>query len=777
MKTKLIPGLLAALFASSAFAFSPFTVKDIRIEGIQRTEAGTVFSYLPVKVGDTLTDGKAAAAVKALFATGFFKDVRLEVDGDVLVVVVDERPAISQIDFAGIKEFDKDQLKKGLKEVGLAESRIFDRSLLERAEQELKRQYLSRGYYGVKVTTTVTPLERNRVSLNFTVDEGDKATIKQINIVGNESFKEKDLRELMALGTSGLMSWYTKNDQYSKQKLSADLESLRSFYLNQGYVEFAIDSTQVSITPDKKDIYITVSITEGGKYQLSSIKLAGDLKLPEAELKKLVVLKPGETFSREKLTETTKNITDRLGNEGYAFANVNAVPELDKEKHQVAFTVFVDPGRRVYVRRLNIAGNSRTKDEVIRRESRQMENAWYDADKINKTKKRVDRLGFFEEVNVETPAVPGTTDQVDVNLAVKEKPTGNMMIGAGFSSSEKLVLSAGIQQNNLFGSGNNVAFQVNSGKINKVYSLSFTDPYYTVDGISRGFDVYQRNVDSAALSTVAFYKTSSIGGGVRYGIPIGEDDSITAGLSIDRTDVYTDSTSPQLYRDFVAKFGDSISGAAHVNTLQTTLGWAKDQRDSFLYPTSGTYRRAVAEVTLPASQNSLRFVRGTYQHQVFIPVGRDYSLMLNGDVGYAKGYGGQTLPFFKNFYAGGIGSVRGFSTSSLGPRLTDTAGNLLNVGGNRRLVGNAEFLMPMPGMGKDKSVRLSAFLDAGQVWGVDQLTGADEKVRLSDLRYSTGVALTWSSPMGPMKFGFANPLKKKEGDSIQRFQFQMGSVF
>ncbi len=774
MKTKLIPGLLAALFASSAFAFSPFTVKDIRIEGIQRTEAGTVFSYLPVKVGDMLTDGKAAAAVKALFATGFFKDVRLEVDGNVLVVVVDERPAISQIEFVGIKEFDKEQLKKGMKEVGLAESRIFDRSLLDRAEQELKRQYLSRGYYGVKVTTTATPLERNRVSLNFNVDEGDKATIKQINIVGNESFKEKELRELMALGTSGMMSWYSKNDQYSKQKLSADLESLRSFYQNQGYLEFAIDSTQVSITPDKKDIYLTVSITEGGKYHLSSIKLAGDLKLPEDELKKLVVLKPGETFSREKLTETTKNITDRLGNEGYAFANVNAVPELDKEKHQVAFTVFVDPGRRVYVRRLNIAGNTRTKDEVIRRESRQMENAWYDAEKINRTKKRVDRLGYFEEVNVETPAVPGTTDQVDVNLGVKEKPTGNIMLGAGFSSSEKLVLTAGVQQNNLFGTGNNVGFQINSGKINQVYSLSFTDPYYTVDGVSRGFDIYKRNVNSSALSTVAYYKTSSIGGGVRYGIPIGEDDSISAGLSFDRTDVYTDSTSPSQYIDFVKAFGNGSD--SHVNTFQTTLGWAKDMRDSFLYPTSGTYRRAVAEVTLPVGQSALRFVRGTYQHQIFIPILRDYSLFLNGDVGYAKGYGGQTLPFFKNFYAGGIGSVRGFSTSSLGPRVTDSSGNLLNVGGNRRLVGNAEFLMPMPGMGKDKSVRLSAFLDAGQVWGRDD-TGTEQKFALSDIRYSTGVALSWNSPMGPLKFSFANPLKKKEGDNVQRFQFQMGSVF
>lgn len=775
MKTKLIPGLLAALFASSALAFSPFTVKDIRIEGIQRTEAGTVFSYLPVKVGETLTDDKAAAAVKALFATGFFKDVRLEIEGNVLVVVLDERPAISQVDFAGIKEFDKDQLRKGLKEVGLAESRIFDRSILDRAEQELKRQYLTRGYYAVQIKTTVTPMERNRVSLNFSVTEGDVAKIKQINIVGNESFKESLLIEQMALSTGNWISWYTKNNQYSKQKLSADLESLRSFYLNQGFLEFSVDSTQVSISPDKKDIYLTIGVTEGGRYFVSSLKIAGDLKIPEEELRKLVTVKPGEVYSREKLGETTKNITDRLGNEGYAFANVNAVPELDKEKRQVSFTVFVDPGRRVYVRRLNISGNTKTRDEVVRRESRQMENAWYDAERISRTKKRVDRLGFFEEVNVETPAVPGTTDQVDVNLNVKEKATGNMMVGAGYSTSEKIILTAAVQQNNLFGSGNNVALQVNSGSINKVYSLSFTDPYYTVDGISRGFDVYKRNVNSTSLTTVAYYKTSSIGGGVRYGIPIGEDDSITAGLSFDRTEVVTDATSPLLYRDFVTKFGNGL--VANVNSYQTSLGWAKDERDSFIWPTSGTYRRAVAEVSVPIGAGALRFVRATYQHQKFIQFGRDYSLLLNGDIGWAKGYGGQVLPFFKNFYAGGIGSVRGFDTSSLGPRWVDSSGNNLNVGGNRKLVGNAEFLMPMPGMGKDRSVRLSAFVDGGWVWGTSQVDGTEEKIKLSDLRYSAGAAVSWNSPMGPIKFSIATPLKKKSTDNVQRVQFQLGSIF
>ncbi|MDD5297686.1 MAG: outer membrane protein assembly factor BamA [Rhodocyclaceae bacterium] len=782
MKIKLLSGLLSALFASTAFAFIPFTVKDIRIEGIQRTEAGTVFSYLPVKVGETMTDEKASAAVKALFATGFFKDVRLEIENEVLVVVLDERPAIANVEFVGIKAFDKDQLKKGLKEVGLAESATFDRALLEKAEQELKRQYLSHGNYGVKITTTVTPLERNRVGLNFTVDEGEVAKIKQINIVGNESFKDKELLQSFALGTTGWLSWYSKNDQYSKQKLSGDLEKLRSFYLDQGYIEFSVDSTQVSISPDKQDIYITVSVTEGKKFNVSSVKLAGDLKLPEEELKKLVAIKPGETFSREKLTLTTKNLTDRLGNEGYAFANVNAVPELDKAKSEVAFTLFVDPGRRVYVRRLNVAGNTRTRDEVIRREARQMEGAWYDGDKINMSRKRVDRLGYFESVNVETPAVPGTTDQVDVNMTVKEKPTGSIMLGAGFSSSEKLVLSGSVSQNNVFGSGNSLAVQVNSGSINKTYSLSFTDPYYTKDGVARGFDLYKRNVDSSALSTTSYYKTSSIGAGVRYGFPISEDDAISAGLSFDSTKVSisTDPAvpSPQQYINFVNQWAGTGAADATVNTFLSTVGWAKDERDSLIWPTQGSLRRLVGQLTLPIGAKSMRYYTGTAQYQKFFPIGRDYALMVNGEAGYAKGYGGQPLPFFKNFYAGGIGSVRGYESSSLGPHQYDSTGadTGLSMGGNRRLVVNAEFLMPMPGMGQDRSVRLSGFVDGGQVWGVDA-TGVQEKMSVKDMRFSTGLGVSWNSPMGPIKFTLAKPLNKKVDDKTQMFQFQMGNVF
>lgn len=762
MKRSVLAGLLAALLTSGAAAFDPFVVRDIRVEGIQRTEAGTVFSYLPVKVGDTLTEDKAAQAIKALFATGFFKDVRLEVEGNVLVVFVEERPAIASLEFIGVKAFEKDNLRKGLREVGLAESRIFDRSLVERAEQELKRQYLSQGYYAAQVTTTVTPLERNRVGITFAVEEGDIAKIRQINIVGAKAFKEKELLEQFTLTTPGWLTWYTKNDQYSKQKLSADLETLRSWYLDRGFIEFAIESTQVMITPDKQDIYITINIHEGERYTVSSVKLAGELLLPEEELLKLVTIKPGSLFSREQVTATTKAIAERLGNDGYAFANVNAAPELDKEKKQVAFTLFIDPGRRVYVRRIQVQGNTRTRDEVIRREMRQMEAAWYDGEKINKSRTRVDRLGYFDEVTVETPAVPGTTDQVDVVMNVKEKPTGNLMLGAGLSSSEGLVFSGSVNQQNLFGSGKHVGIGFNTSKINTLYSFSYTDPYYTVDGVSRGFDVYARDTDTTKLTSLATYATKSLGGGIRYGFPIGEDDSINFGLAVDSTEIKTTSyTTPTIQR-FLDQYGSKFTGAIG------TLGWAKNTLDSIIYPMSGYNARVSGEVGLGGS---LRYYRTNFQYQRFFPIGREYTLMLNGEYGQGGGIGGKPLPFYKYYYAGGVGSVRGFKAGALGPVDPYATDSDQRIGGDRRLVMNAEFLFPMPGSGKDKSFRLGAFVDAGWVWGVG------EKLNVGDLRYSTGLSLSWSSPLGPLKFSLAQPLNRKEGDKTQRLQFQMGTVF
>lgn len=766
MKKNLLAGLWAALFVSSASAFDPFVVKDIRIEGIQRTEAGTVFSYLPVKVGDTMTNEKSSQAIKALFATGFFKDVRLEIDGDVLVIALEERPAIYSIDFVGLKEFDKDQLKKALRDNGIAEGRIFDRATLERAEQELKRQYLSRGKYGVVITTTITPLERNRVSINFNIEEGDAAAIKQINLVGVSAFKEKDLIDQFQLRTPNWITWYTKNDQYSRQKLAADLESLRSYYLNRGYLEFNVESTQVSISPDKKDIYITVSVVEGERYSVSSVKLAGDLLLSEAELRKLVLVKPGEVFSREKLNESTKAISDRLGAQGYAFANVNAAPELDKEKRQVAFTIFVDPGKRVYVRRINITGNTKTRDEVIRQEMRQIEDGWYDADKVQLSKQRVDKTNYFGEVTVETPPVPGTTDQIDVNVGVTEKNTGNISLGAGFSSAEKLILSGSISQQNLFGSGKHATLALNTGSINRTAAFSYTNPYFTVDGVSQGFDLYHRRVDPSSL-TVAQYTSKSTGGGVRWGIPIGEKELISFGPSIDYTSLdVTPGVSPQEYVDFVNKYGNANT------TVLGTLGYTSNSLDSILYPTKGTIHTAGAELSTPVGD--LKFYKLNYKYQRYFPLSKDFTLYVSGEGGYGNGYSGDELPFYKNFYAGGMGTIRGYQTASLGPRVVNSDGSLSDqrTGGNRRIAGSVELLFPLPGLGLDKSLRLGPFVDAAQVWGQNS-NGQD----VGPIRFTTGLSAIWTSPMGPLKFAVGTPLNKQSGDKLQAFQFQMGQSF
>ena len=779
MKRILLAGAIAALCVSNAFAFEPFTVKDIRIEGIQRTEAGTVFSYLPVKVGETMTDEKAAQAIKALFATGFFKDVRIEIDGTVIVVVVEERPAIAQIDFVGLKEFDKDQILKGLKEAGFAVSRSFDRGVLERAEQELKRQYLTRGKYSMTVTTTVTPLERNRVGINFNINEGDSAVIRQINIVGAAAFKAKELLDNFQLQTPNWISWYTKNDQYSKQKLSADLETLRSFYLNRGFLEFSIESTQVSISPDKKDIYITISVSEGERYIVSSVKLAGDLILSEEEFRSAMKIKAGDVFSREALNQSTKAVSDKLSGRGYAFANVNAAPEVDKEKRQVAFTVFVDPGKRVYVRRINVGGNTKTRDEVIRQEIRQMEGGWYDDERVKLSKQRIDKTDYFSEVTVETPPVPGTTDQIDVNYNVTEKSTGNVTVGAGYSQSEKVILSGSISQANIFGSGKFASVQIGTGKINRAIGLSYNNPYFTVDGVSQGFDVYHRKSNPTSLGYV--YKTESTGGGIKFGIPISEKQSINFGAAVDYTKVTIDrddTDTPLQYQRFIDKFCGSGTDTCGNLSIPLTIGWVSDGKDSAINPTQGTYQRATFEVS---PGGDLRYYKATYQHQRFFPVTRNLTLMLNGEVGYAKGLGGQDMPFFKNFYAGGTGSVRGWDTASLGPYEIDSDGDEVRLGGTRRFIFNAELSMPVPGFGVDKSFRFGPFFDAGQVYS-DEKTGAcssgsgivcDE----GPVRMSVGLAATWLSPLGPLKFSFAQPLNKQKNDNIQRFQFQMGTTF
>jgi outer membrane protein insertion porin family len=767
--------LLGLCLARTAFAFEPFAIRDIRIEGIQRVEAGTVFGYLPVKVGETMTEERAAEAIRALFATGLFTDVRVEVEGNVLVVTVAERPAIAQIDFVGMKEFPVDKVRKALRENGIAEGRTYDKSLIDQAEQEIKRQYLASGRYGVTVTTTITPLDRNRVAVNFTVDEGEVAKIRGINIVGNHAFTEKELLELMQLSTPGWISWYTKNDQYSRQKLSADLETIRSWYLNRGYLDFNIDSTQVSITPDKRDIYIVINLTEGEKYTVSDVKLGGELLLPEPELMRLVTIKPGEAFSREKLADSSKRITERLGNEGYAFANANAVPDVDKEKRTVAFTIMIDPGRRVYVRRINVVGNTKTRDEVIRRELRQLEGSFYDGNRLQDSRKRVERLGYFEPgVELETEPVTGTTDQVDVTLKVKEKPTGAVLFGLGFSSSDKLILQGSVSQANIFGSGKAITLNANTSKVNRNLGLAYTNPYFTVDGVSAGFSIYDRKFNADALD-LGDYSTETLGAGVSFGYPITDLDRINAGLAIEQTKIDLFENPPPRFQQFVDQYGNNPVA------MPLTLGWVRDRRDSALLPTSGTLQRLFGEIALPGVD--LKYYKITYDASWYYSITRDVTTLLRGLIGYGGGYGTQQLPFFKNYYAGGTNSVRGYQQATLGPQ--DANGVL---GGSRSVLGTAEILVPLPGMGQDKSIRVGTYFDIGQVW-LDQpglklgdkstfvdANGQQQTLDLS-LRYSTGVILAWNSPFGPLRAFYSFPLNNQPGDRLQKFQFIFGQQF
>lgn len=761
---KTILALLVSLYAASAAALDPFVVKDIRVEGIQRTEAGTVFSQLPVKVGDTMTEELASQAIKSLYGTGFFKDVRIEVEDDILIVTVQERSAIAQIDFSGNKSFPTDKMKEGLKQIGIAEGLIFDKSQLDRAEQEIKRQYLSQGKYGANVKTVVTPLERNRVVVRFDIEEGAVSKIREINIVGNQAFSKDDLLAEFLLTTPNWMSWWNKNDQYSKQKLNADLETLRSFYMNRGYLEFNIDSTQVSITPDKRDIYITVNITEGQKYTITEVKLAGETLVPEDELAKLFEIKAGDTFDRSKVTQTSKAISDRLSDDGYAFANVNPVPELNKEQHTAAFTFFVDPGKRVYVRRINIVGNTRTRDEVIRREIRQLESGWYASNKINRSKERIRRTDYFSDVNIETPAVPGTSDQVDLNISVTEKSTGSVQFGAGLSSNQGVVFGVTVNQNNFLGTGNRVSAQINTGRINTVYSLSYTDPYFTPDGVSRGIDMYRRDIDTSRLTGVGAYRSTSYGGGVRFGIPLNERDAINFGIAADFTTIDLQADSPFNYR----RFCGNTTGCSS-DSVMLSAGWTHDSRDSVFFPNNGILQRLSGEVSLPVLD--LQYYKIDYKHAWYKEIFKGYTFMLNGEIGYANSYGNMNYPFFKNFYMGGVNSVRGYRNASLGPRDVDDNGNSFALGGTKRLLGNAELFFPVPGMKDSNQFRLSAFLDAGNVFDDSQ------SYSLGDLRYSAGIGASWISPFGPLKVVFAKALNEQSGDNTQVLQFQMGQQF
>ena len=755
--------LACAVVSLPAWAVDPFTVRDIRVEGLQRIEAGTVFASLPLRVGDRYTDDKGAAAIRSLFALGLFKDVRLETQGDVLVVVVQERPSVASVEFIGLKEFDKDVLVKALKDVGLSEGRPFDKAVADKAEQELKRQYISRSLYGAEVVSTSTPIDRNRVNLTFTITEGGPAKIAQIDIVGNQAFSDATLRDQFNLDTGGWMSGYTKADRYSRTKLNADLEALRSFYLSQGFLEFRIDSTQVAMSPNKQDMAIAINITEGERFVISGVTLEGNYLDRDDEFKALVKIAVGKPYNAETVAETTKAFTDYFGKFGFAFARVEAKPQIDRRNNQVQFVLLAEPSRRAYVRRIQVSGNDRTRDEVIRREFRQLEAAWYDGDKIRLSRDRVDRLGYFTQVNVETLEVPGAPDQVDLLFTVAEKPTGSISLGAGFSSAEKVALSFGIRQENAFGSGNYLAVEVNTSKYNRNLVLSTTDPYFTRNGISRTLDVFHRTT-RPYLGDVNAYSLINSGAGLRFGVPVTETDTVFMGVNAEQTEIREGTGLPDAYRDYAQKFG------ATSTALPLTLGWARDGRDSALVPTRGSLQRVNADVSVGGD---VRYLRASYQYQQYFPLTKKYTLALNTDLGWGQGLKGQEYPLFKNFYVGGLGSVRGFQQSTLGPPKTTTLTNLtpIYLGGAKKLVFNAEFITPFPGAGNDRTLRLFGFSDFGSAFG------ENENVSLGDLRASAGIGLSWISPMGPLRFSYATPLRKQTDDKIQRLQFQIGTSF
>lgn len=787
--------LLALLVSQTAKGDEEFIVEDIQVKGLQRISVGTVYNYLPVNVGERFSLDNVGPAIKALFKTGFFKDISLEREGSTLVVNVVERPSIAKIIFEGNKDLSKDDLTKALKKIGLAEGKVFDQQVLDKVEQELSRQYFSHGKYGLKITTEVSNLTRNRVGIHIKISEGRVAKIKQINIVGNSVFDDETLLRNLELSTSNLLSFYTKNDQYSKQKLQADLETLRSYYLDRGYINFNIESTQVAITPDKKDIYVTINVKEGDIYKLEKVKLAGNLVVDPSELIKLVKVGPGETFSRKNATETSKALSDRLGDDGYAFANVNMVPEINEAQKTVDMTFFVDPGKRVYVRRINMKGNSKTRDEVLRREMRQMESSWASSSKIERSKTRLERLGYFEEVNVETPPVQGTADQIDVNYTVTEKPSGNLSAGIGFSQTQGIVLNANIAQDNVFGSGKRVNVAFNNSTYITSYQFGFYNPYFTVDGVSQGYNLGYTKRNAGAVN-IANYSTNVANAGVNFGIPLNEFDSLRFDFDLKHTALSTTAYSSNQICDFI-NGNNGMDACSNISngyappgtvpnsrpivkaigdsflTFAPAIGWTHDTLNRAIFPNKGGQQRFSALATVPGSD--LEYYKIGYKHQLYFPLAKDFTFRVQAEAGYGNGYGKtDSLPFFENYFGGGTGSIRGFKNNTVGPR--DSNG--YPFGGSSKIIGNAELFFPVPFMPETKSVRLGTFLDAGSI---------SNGFKTNNLKYSVGVSGEWLSPFGALSVSAALPLNAKStttaadgtvtGDQKQMFQFNFGQNF
>jgi len=753
----------------AAGATQSFIVSDIRIEGLEKIPQGTLLNYLPVIQGDPLDDKQVVFAIKELYKTGFFADVQLFRDGDVLVVRVKERPSITEITFDGNSDIDDETLEDAMKGVGLAKGRIFNRSLLEKLTQELESVYFSQGKYNVKIKAEVEELDNNRVNIDINISEGIKSLIKQINIIGNNVYDDATLLDEIQLGIPSAFMFLSDADEYSKPKLQADLETIRSYYLDRGYIKFNVDSTQVSITPDKKDIYVTINVSEGEKYQVGEILLTGDMVINKVILDQLISTQPGETFSRRLMTESQKAIEDRVGMTGYAFATVKVLPEINEENRTISLTYNLDPGRKVYIRRITFFGNFKTRDEVLRREMRLMEGSVLASDRLERSKIRIQRLSFVEEVNFETRPVPGTDNQVDVDVTVTERLSGSFNIGAGFSQAQGLLFNIGLTQENLFGTGQALSLNVNTDRANTVYSVSHTEPYATVDGISRTISANYRKRD-AAQEEIANYLSNSWGVNLSYGIPMSEVNTLRLGVGFNAIDLRVGAAPSLDVIEFIAKNGNSF------DNFSLTASYSHDTRNRTVFATRGSAQTVSSNITVPGSD--LEYYKLRYDTKFYFAMTRDLTLLLHSDVAYGDGYGNtDELPFFERYFAGGLRTVRAYNTNSLGPR--DILSND-PIGGNLRVVGGADVIFPIPFMEKPpSSVRLSAFFDIGNVFldTAPTYDSTENGFDASQLRMSTGLSFVWLAPIGPLRFSYGVPLNDVPGDDLRAFQFSIGSFF
>tara|TARA_B110000037_G_scaffold18908_1_gene19857 strand:+ start:1256 stop:3562 length:2307 start_codon:yes stop_codon:yes gene_type:complete len=744
-------------------------ISDIKIEGLQRVDPGLVFNNIPFEINDPIDEVNVSATIKLLYKTGQFKDISIEQEGDKIIIIVNEKPVISELNFYGVKAFQDDKLKIGLSQMNVAAGLVFDKTDLKKVEQEIARQYLSLGKYTASVVAEAIPLERNRMQVNIYVEEGGISRIKEITIVGNRLFTSDALLEPFNLKQTNLLSWYNKDDRYSKQILNGDLEGLRSFYMDRGYLDFKINSSLIRISENKKHVYIDISIEEGNKYTFAESKLSGKYEnVPELLLKAQIGTYYGEVFSRSEVTQTTARLNQILGDYGYAFSNANAIPEVDKEERTVAFNYFIDPGKKIYVRRINFYGNEKTKDSVMRRELRQFESSWYSKSKVDRSKTRLSRTQYFDNIDLQTSNVPGATDQIDVNFHVIERNTGKLMLGAGVSSGEGLVGTFTVSQSNFLGTGNTVTSSVSTGEVNKTYALSYRDPYWTDDGVSRTFGAYRKDVNTNDLST-ANYNTYSYGTNIDFNIPLTEYNSIGFGVVLDLTDIELGANATQEYIDYCQSIsGNTSTSGCNSDSLTFGAVYGNDTRNNAQFPTSGQIFRINAKIGAPVFDMNYFII--SLKKEKYWPLDGGMSFKLKGRVGIADAYGDKKFPFFKNFFMGGPTSVRGYDQASIGEKtLNAVTGEMETTGGKKSLGGTAELFFPPPGLKNVKSFRLSTFIDAGGVYknGID-----------GDLaRFSAGLGATWLSPFGPLTISYAKPLNEGVNDNITELQFGMGGAF